>query len=113
MTRKKMPARYDVVRQRVKLGGRTIYVDIGRDAEGVIRSLFVDAYKTGTEPRALMEVISRAVSLLLQYDVPLATVAKLLRGTKFSPAGSVDKDPKVHFASSPLDYVAKHLTEEA
>ena len=106
-----MPDRYETTRQGVKVGGRTVYVDIGRDSDGVIRSLFIDTYKTGTEQRALMEVVARLISLGLQYDVPLDKVTKLIRGTKFKPSGIVVGDNKVRFATSPLDYVAKHLEE--
>lgn len=109
MTRKPMPDRYETVRQGVKVGGRTLYVDIGRDRDGAVRSVFIDTYKTGTEQRALMEVVSRLISLGLQYDVPLDKVVRLIRGTKFKPSGIVVGDPRVRFASSPLDYVAKHL----
>ena len=113
MKRKHMPNRYECVRQGVKVGGRTLYVDVGRDTDHVIRSLFVDAYKTGTEQRALIEVISKVISIALQYDVPLGKLVRAIKGTKFKPAGIVQGDRKVRFASSPLDYVAKHLTEEA
>ena len=108
-----MPDRYETARQGVKIGGRTLYVDVGKDDTGVIRVLFIDTYKTGTEQRALMEVVSRLMSVGLQYGVPLVKITKLIRGTKFKPAGIVVGDNKVRFASSPLDYVAKHLTEEA
>ena len=111
MKRKRMPARYETTRQGVKLGGRALYVDVGRDSDGVVRSIFLDTYKTGTEQRALVEVIARLLSIALQYDVPLAKLTKLVRGTKFKPAGIVVGDSKVRFASSPLDYVAKHLEE--
>lgn len=111
MKRKHMPNRYEITRQGVKLGGRALYVEVGRDRDGVIRSLFLDTYKTGTEQRALVEVIARLLSIALQYDVPLAKLTKLVRGTKFKPAGIVVGDNKVRFASSPLDYVAKHLEE--
>ena len=106
-----MPNRYDCIRQAVKVGGRTLYVDVGRDSEGVIRSLFVDTYKTGTEQRALVEVVSKVISIALQYDVPLGKLSRAIRGTKFKPAGIVVGDNKVRFASSPLDYVAKHLED--
>ena len=111
MKRKHMPNRYETVRQGVKVGGRTLYVDVGRDNDGVIRSLFIDTYKTGTEQRALIEVVSRLISLGLQYDVPLDKVTHMLRGTKFKPAGVVQGDSKVRFASSPLDYVGKYLED--
>ena len=113
MKRKRMSARYATARPGVKLGGRALYVDVGRDSDGVVRSIFLDTYKTGTEQRALVEVIARLMSIALQYDVPLAKLTKLVRGTKFKPAGIVVGDNKVRFASSPLDYVAKHLEEEA
>lgn len=113
MKRHRMPDRYETTRQGVKIGGRTLYVDVGKDSDGVMRVLFIDTYKTGTEQRALMEVVSRMISLGLQYDVPLEKITHMLRGTKFKPAGIVQGDSKVRFASSPLDYVAKHLTEEA
>src|SRR3990167_514770 len=111
MKRKHMPARYETVRQGVKIGWRTLYVDVGRDADNAVRVLFIDTYKTGTEQRALMEVISRMISLGLQYDVPLEKITHMLRGTKFKPAGVVQGDSKIRFASSPLDYVAKHLED--
>ena len=115
MKRKHMPARYETTRQGVKLGGRTLYVDVGRDSDGVVRSIFLDTYKTGTEQRALVEVIARLMSIALQYDVPLAKLTKLIRGTKFNPHGIVTVNgkvcEKVRFASSPLDYVAKHVEE--
>ena len=112
MKRHRLANRYETVRQGIKLGGRTLYVDVGRDTDNIVRSVFIDTYKTGTESRALVEVIARLISLGLQYDVPLEKVCKLLRGTKFKPAGIVVGDPKVRFASSPLDYLAKHLGEE-
>ena len=106
-----MPDRYETTRQGVKVGGRTLYVDVGRDTDNQVRVLFIDTYKTGTEQRALMEVVSRLISLGLQYDVPLDKITRMLKGTKFKPAGIVVGDSKVRFASSPLDYVAKHLGE--
>ena len=109
MKRKGMPARYETVRQGVKVGGHSLYVDVGRDSEGIVRAIFIDAYKTGTEQRAIMEVVSRLISLGLQYDLPLDKVVKLIRGTKFKPAGIVQGDSRVRFASSPLDFVAKYL----
>ena len=106
-----MPNRYECVRQGVKVGGRTLYVDVGRDGDGIVRSVFLDAYKTGTVQRALLEVVSVLLSIGLQYDIPLTKITRKLRGTKFEPAGIVVGDNKVRFASSPLDYVAKHLEE--
>ena len=111
MKRKHMPDRYETVRQGVKVGGRTLYVDVGRDADGVIRSVFLDAYKTGTVQRALLEVISVLLSISLQYDIPLTKLTRKLRGTKFDPAGIVVGGNKIRFASSPLDFVGKYLEE--
>ena len=111
MKRHRLTNRYETTRQGVKIGGRTLYVDVARDSDGSVRSVFIDTYKTGTEQRALIEVIARLISLGLQYDVPLDKVVKLMRGTKFKPAGVVVGDPDIHFASSPLDFIAKHLED--
>ena len=106
-----MPNRYECTRQGVKVGGRTLYVDVGRDTDNQVRVLFIDTCKTGTEQRALMEVVSRLISLGLQYDVPLDKITRMLRGTKFKPAGIVVGSNKIRFASSPLDFVGKYLDD--
>src|SRR3990167_8385888 len=112
MKRHRLANRYETVRQGIKVGGRTLYVDVGRDTDNVVRSVFIDTYKTGTESRALVEVIARLISLGLQYDVPLEKIIELLRGTKFKPAGIVVGDSRVRLASSPLDYLVKHLEDK-
>ena len=112
MKRHRLPDRYETTRQGIKLGGRTLYVDVGRDTDNVVRSVFVDFGKTGTDARAWSQVFFMAVSIGLQYGVPLAKYLKLMRGTQFPPKGIVVGDSKVRFASSPLDYLAKHLGDE-
>lgn len=109
MKRYPMPNRYDTVRQHAKIAGKTLYVDIGVDKDGVPRSVFLDIAKTGEELRALLEFAAMMSSLALQGGTNLDTVIRAMKGTKFKPQGPVTGDEKVHFASSPLDYVGKHL----
>lgn len=104
-----MPDRYNTTRQHVKIAGKTLYVDIGCDKDGVPRSLFIDVAKTGEELRALLEFSAVMTSLALQGGINLDTVIRAMRDTKFKPQGPVVGDDKVRFASSPLDYVGKHL----
>lgn len=110
-----MPARYETTRRGAKVGGQTIYLEVGKDDDGTTRSVFVDFGKTGTDARAWSQVFFMAVSIGLQHGVPIKKYVKLMRGTKFPPHGIVTVngkvDTKVKFASSPLDYIAKHLEE--
>lgn len=109
--RRQLPPRRPVLRQRVKIAGQNLYLDIGftdihvRDP----REIFIVVQKTGGELRALMDVTARMISVGLQHGVPLSRYIDLLVGTRFNPAGPVVGDERIKFCSSPLDYVARHL----
>ena len=109
--RRSMPPRRQCVRQAVRIRGQRLYLDVGRHATApqTVGEVFIIVEKTGSEMRALLDTVARLISLGLQHGIPLTTYVEMLLGTKFHPAGPVTGDPRIRLASSPLDYVAKHL----
>ena len=109
MKRKSMPNRRETVRQRVTIGGKRLFLDVGLYREGTVGEIFVTIEKTGSDLRATMDVVARLVSVGLQCGIKMERFIKMLHNTRFAPAGIVTGDKRIKFASSPLDYVARYL----
>ena len=109
MKRKHMPNRRETIRQRVTIGGKRLFVDVGLYKEGDVGEIFLAIERTGSDLRATMDVVARLVSVGLQSGVKLERYIDMLHNTRFAPAGVVTGDKRIKFASSPLDYVARYL----
>lgn len=111
MSRHALPDRRDLVRQKVTIAGRKLYVDLGfYDQERTkVGELFIVLEKTGSRERALFDEIGRSASKRLQYGEPLEDLAEDWLGTRFAPAGVVVGADRIKLCTSPLDYVARML----
>ena len=109
MKRKPMPNRRETVRQRVTLAGQRLFLDVGLYKDGTVGEVFISVGRTGSDLRATMDVVARLVSVGLQSGIKLERFITMLHNTRFAPAGVVMGGQRIKFASSPLDYVARHL----
>ena len=109
MKRKPLPNRRETIRQRVTIGGKRLFVDVGLYKEGTVGEVFISVERTGSDLRATMDVVARLISVGLQSGIALDRVITMLHNTRFAPAGVVIGDKRIKFASSPLDYVARYL----
>ncbi len=107
--RRELPQRRNGFTQKVAIAGQTLYLRTGEYESGEVGEVFVDMPQMSEEYRALMQQYARLVSLALQYDVPLATLARAFCDMPFAPSGEVVGSPAVSHASSVLDYIFKEL----
>ena len=108
--RRLMPARHSGSVQKVTLGGHRLFLRTGEFADGGVGEIEVSLPRESALARGLMDGLNQAVSLGLQHGVPLAAFVEAFAGTQFGPAGAVEGDAAVGFATSPLDYVARSLS---
>lgn len=97
------------ITHRWEVGGTHGYVTVGLYPDGRPGELFVVAAKEGATLRGLLDAWARAVSLLLQYGVPLADLTRKFSGFAFEPAGWTT-EPRLGHARSIIDYLARWLT---
>ncbi len=107
--RRTMPARHSGSMQKATLGGHRLFLRTGEFADGTVGEIEVTLPRESALARGLTEGLAQAVNLGLQYGVPLVAFVEAFAGTQFGPAGAVEGDPAVSFATSPLDYVARTL----
>lgn len=107
--RRQMPARHSGSVQKATLGGHRLFLRTGEFADGGVGEIEVSLPRESALARGLMDGLNQAVSLGLQHGVPLAAFVEAFAGTQFGPAGAVEGDAAVDFATSPLDYVARSL----
>lgn len=107
--REKLATRRAGYNQKSKVGGQTVYLRTGEYADGRLGEIFVDVNKHGSLLRDMVSAVAIAVSVGLQYGVPLAEFVRLFKGLSFPPAGDVEGDPRIPEASSLLDYVFTEL----
>ncbi|MEZ5013709.1 MAG: hypothetical protein R2794_05410 [Chitinophagales bacterium] len=106
--RKKLPAKRDGFTQKSKIGGQTIFVRTGEYEDGTLGEIFIDMHKEGASYRSLLNCFAIAVSIGLQYGVPLEEFADKFTFTRFEPSGPVDH-PNIKFSTSIIDYVFRLL----
>lgn len=109
MLNRAMSNRRDTVRQKAKIGGKHIYVDVGLYADGTIGEIFIVVEKTGDNNRWLYDEVARLASKLIQHGCPVETVMESWLGTKGKPAGPVQGDTHIKNCTSILDYVARTI----
>ena len=108
-SREKMPNRRKGYTQKAVVGGHKVYLRTGEYDDGRIGEIFIDMHKEGSAFRALMDSFSIAVSVGLQYGVPLEEFVDAFVFTKFEPAGMVIGNEAIKNATSILDYIFREL----
>jgi ribonucleoside-diphosphate reductase alpha chain len=109
VARKALPGKRSGFTQKATVGGQTIFVRTGEYEDGTLGEIFVDLHKEGATLRSLMNCFSIAVSLGLQYGVPLDEYVDKFTFTRFEPAGMVTGHDNIKNATSIIDYMFRML----
>ncbi|MEO0936879.1 MAG: vitamin B12-dependent ribonucleotide reductase [Pseudomonadota bacterium] len=107
--REKLPQRRKGYTQKAVVGGHKVYLRTGEYEDGSLGEIFIDMHKEGSSFRAMMDSFSIAISVGLQYGVPLETYVDAFTFTKFEPAGMVQGNDSIKNATSILDYIFREL----
>ena len=107
--RSKMPDRRKGYIQKVTIGDHKIYLHTGEYDDGKVGEIFIDMNKEGELVKALMNNFAIAISLGLQYGVPLDEFVDAFIETKFEPSGEIKGNDRILNASSILDYIFREL----
>jgi ribonucleoside-diphosphate reductase alpha chain len=107
--RLKMPARRKGYTQKATVGGHKVYLRTGEYDDGQLGEIFIDMHKEGAAFRSLMNNFAIAISLGLQYGVPLEEYVEAFTFTRFEPAGLVSGNETIKNATSILDYIFREL----
>ena len=105
----RMPDRRKGYIQKAQIGNHKVYLHTGEYNDGKIGEIFIDTNKEGELVKAMMNNFAIAISLGLQYGVPLDEYVDAFIDTKFEPSGSVDGNDRILSATSILDYVFREL----
>ena len=109
--RKSLPAKRRGFTQKAKINGQVLFLRTGEYTDGTLGEIFIDLAKEGSTLRSLINCFAIAVSVGLQYGVPLEEFVEKFVFTKFEPAGMVDH-PNIKTASSLVDFVFRCLAYE-
>jgi len=107
--RSKMPDRRKGYIQKISIKNHKIYLHTGEYDDGKVGEIFIDMNKEGELVKALMNNFAIAVSLGLQYGVPLDEFVDAFIETKFEPSGEIKGNDRILSASSILDYIFREL----
>ena len=107
--RVKLPERRKGYTQKAIVGGHKVYLRTGEYEDGSLGEIFIDMHKEGAGFRAMMNNFAIAVSVGLQYGVPLEEFVDAFTFTKFEPAGMVQGNDSIKNATSILDYIFREL----
>jgi len=107
--RSKMPDRRKGYIQKITIGDHKIYLHTGEYDDGKVGEIFIDMNKEGELVKALMNNFAIAISLGLQYGVPLDEFVDAFIETKFEPSGEIKGNDRILNASSILDYIFREL----
>ncbi|SPH17727.1 Vitamin B12-dependent ribonucleotide reductase [Defluviimonas aquaemixtae] len=107
--REKLPERRKGYTQKAIVGGHKVYLRTGEYKDGQLGEIFIDMHKEGAGFRAMMNNFAIAVSVGLQYGVPLEEFVDAFTFTKFEPAGMVQGNDSIKQATSILDYIFREL----
>ena len=108
--RSKMPDRRKGYIQKVSIGNHKIYLHTGEYDDGKVGEIFIDMNKEGELVKALMNNFAIAISLGLQYGVPLDEFVDAFIETKFEPSGEIKGNDRILNATSILDYIFRELS---
>ena len=107
--RNKLPQRRKGYTQKATVGGHKVYLRTGEYEDGSLGEIFIDMHKEGAAFRSLMNNFAIAVSIGLQYGVPLEEYVEAFTFTRFEPQGIVTGNDAIKMATSILDYTFREL----
>ncbi len=107
--REKLPDRRKGYTQKAIVGGHKVYLRTGEYVDGRLGEIFIDMHKEGAAFRAMMNNFAIAISVGLQYGVPLEEYVDAFTFTRFEPAGFVQGNDAIKNATSILDYIFREL----
>jgi ribonucleoside-diphosphate reductase alpha chain len=107
--RERMPDRRKGYTQKAVVGGHKVYLRTGEYDDGRLGEIFIDMHKEGAALRSIINNFAIAVSLGLQYGVPLEEYVDAFTFTRFEPAGPVQGNDSIKYATSMLDYIFREL----
>ncbi|MBI3307563.1 MAG: vitamin B12-dependent ribonucleotide reductase [Candidatus Omnitrophica bacterium] len=111
LSRRRLSKKRRGITQEARVGGQKVYLRTGEYDDGMLGEIFVDIHKEGAAFRSMMNCFAIAVSLGLQYGVPLEEYVNVFTFTRFEPQGAVDH-PNIKFATSIVDYLFRVLGME-
>ena len=107
--RHKLPQRRKGYTQKAVVGGHKVYLRTGEYEDGKLGEIFIDMHKEGAAFRSLMNSFAIAISIGLQYGVPLEEYVEAFAYTRFDPSGPVQGNDAIKMATSVLDYIFREL----
>ena len=107
--RRRLPQRRAGFTQKASVGGHKVYIRTGEYEDGSVGEIFLDMHREGAAFRSLMNCFAIAVSLGLQYGVPLDEFVDAFVFTRFEPSGIVGGHDRIKMATSVIDYVFREL----
>jgi ribonucleoside-diphosphate reductase alpha chain len=107
--RKRLPQRRRGYTQKALVGGHKVYLRTGEYEDGSLGEIFIDMHKEGSAFRALMDSFAIAISMGLQYGVPLEEFVETFTFTRFEPSGMVEGNDAIKMSTSVLDYIFREL----
>ncbi|MDA0675235.1 MAG: vitamin B12-dependent ribonucleotide reductase, partial [Proteobacteria bacterium] len=107
--RRRLPQRRKGYTQKAIVGGHKVYLRTGEYEDGRLGEIFIDMHKEGAAFRSLMNNFAIAISIGLQYGVPLEEYVEAFTFTRFDPAGMVEGNDTIKMATSILDYLFREL----
>jgi ribonucleoside-diphosphate reductase alpha chain len=107
--RKMLPNRRQGYTQKASIGGHKVYLRTGEYENGSVGEIFVDMHKEGAAYRSLMNCFSIAISLGLQYGVPLEEFVEAFTFTRFEPNGIVTGHDNIKMSTSVIDFIFRDL----
>ncbi|HLO77763.1 MAG TPA: adenosylcobalamin-dependent ribonucleoside-diphosphate reductase, partial [Magnetospirillum sp.] len=107
--RRKLPDRRKGYTQKAIVGGHKVYLRTGEYEDGKCGEIFIDMHKEGAAFRAMMNNFAIAISIGLQYGVPLEEFVEAFTFTRFEPSGMVEGNETIKMATSILDYIFREL----
>ncbi len=107
--RRRLPNRRKSYTQKAVVGGHKVYLHTGEYEDGKLGEIFIDMHKEGAAFRSLMNNFAIAISIGLQYGVPLEEFVEAFTFTRFEPNGIVEGNDTIKMATSVLDYIFREL----
>jgi len=106
--RRKLSDERKSITHKFAIGGHEGYIIVGMYRDGMPGEIFIKMAKEGSTLSGFMDGLALAISIGLQYGVPLKTIADKLTNTRFEPSGYTE-NPSIRYATSVLDYMARWL----
>jgi ribonucleoside-diphosphate reductase alpha chain len=107
--RRRLPNRRKGYTQKATVGGHKVYLRTGEHEDGKLAEVFIDMHKEGSAFRSLMHNFAIAISIGLQYGVPLEEFVESFTFSRFEPSGIVEGNDAIKMATSILDYIFREL----